>query len=186
LITGEITPAYSTLEEGGLLQLRAINPRVKLIYIMRDPVSRSWSAVMKLRRNQGRQGLPSVPEAIGYAKSDGVRRRSSYLQCIERIEQVFPREQIFYGFFEQLTQEPAEFTTDILQFLGAQPGDVTRLLPDAPVNAAARGRMPPPEFTRTLARDYLPWIEGLCRRFDGPPHRWKAEYKALLGREAAP
>jgi hypothetical protein len=184
-VTGEITPAYSTLSEGELGQLSAVNPNVKLIYIMRDPVLRSWSAVMKLQRKLGRSGVPTSAEAIRYARSEGVSKRSSYLDCIERLERVFPRQQIFYGFFEQLTEAPAELISNVLEFLCVEPGgDVRRLLPRAPVNVAAGGRKPPPEFSLALANDCLPWVKKLCRRFDGPPHRWRTDYEALIsGRE---
>ena len=126
-----------------------------------------------------------VPPKVEYALTEGVGRRSSYLETIQRLERVFPRHQIFYGFFEQLTTDPPSFATDVLQFLGVEPGDVTRLLPHVPVNVAAAGRMPPPEFTRALAATYLPWVEELCQRFEGPPQLWRAHYQALLG-ECAP
>jgi len=183
LVAGEITPAYSSLGESELGRLRSLNPEVKLIYIMRDPVLRSWSAVMKLQRKRGSSGALGVSDAIRYARSNGVRKRSNYIDCIECLERVFPRDQIFYCFFEQLTQSPVEFVTHVLGFLGVQPGDVKRLLPGAPVNAAAAGRTPPPAFVRALADDYLPWVDKLCSRFDGPPRRWRAEYEAVLSRE---
>jgi hypothetical protein len=180
LITGEITPAYSTLSGGELGRLWAINPNVKLIYIMRDPVLRSWSAVMKLQRKLGLDGVPTAEDAIRYARSDGISRRSNYFECIERLEGVFPRDQIFYGFFEQLSKAPAELVGNILEFIGVEPGDVKHLLPSAPVNVAAAGRKPPPEFSLALAADYLPWVNKLCQRFDGSPRRWCAGYEALL------
>jgi len=182
LVTGEITPAYSILDEAALGRLRALNPETKIIYIMRDPVMRSWSAVMKLQRKRGFKDAPSVEEAIRYARTDGIWKRSSYLDNIERLERVFPREQIFYGFFEQLSEDPTTFVADVLAFLGVERGDVARLLPLAPVNVAAAGRKPPPEFSRTVAAACLPWVEKLCRRFDGPPHRWRVQYEALLRR----
>jgi hypothetical protein len=88
-ITGEITPAYSTLDGSELVRLRTLNPEVKLIYIMRNPVLRSWSAVMKLQRKLGRSCIPAAAKAIRYARSEGVSKRSSYFDCIEPLERVF-------------------------------------------------------------------------------------------------
>jgi hypothetical protein len=184
LLTGEITPAYSILNEAALQRLKTLSPEVKLIYVMRDPVMRSWSAVMKLRRKRGLAGVPAGEEAIHYARTEGVWKRSSYLDSVERLERVFRRDQIFYGFFEHLTEDPTAFVTDLLKFLGVAPGDVARLLPRAPINVAAAGRKPPPEFARTLAAACLPWVEKLCERFDGPPHIWRARYKTLLSEPA--
>ena len=180
LVTGEITPAYSILDEAALEHMRALNPKTKIIYIMRDPVMRSWSAVMKLQRQQGLQSVPSGKDAIFYTQNDSVWKRSSYLDNIERFEQVFSRDQIFYGFFEQLSEDPRTFIADVLTFLGVEHGNITRLLPLAPVNVAAAGRKPPLEFSQAVAAACLPWVKILCRRFDGPPHRWRLHYEALL------
>jgi hypothetical protein len=152
-----------------------------LIYIMRDPVMRSWSAVMKRQRGLGLKGQPDADEAIRIARGQDVRSRSSYLENIEKFERVFSRDQIFYSFFERVSQDPAGLTTEILQFLGVRPGDVSRLIPSMRVNAAAAGFSPPRKFAEALAADYLPWVERLCRRFDGPPQMWLAQYEVLLG-----
>src|SRR4029453_4257915 len=53
LITGEITPAYCIFEPVALQGLKSLNPKVKLLFIMRDPIMRSWSAVMKRQRDRG-------------------------------------------------------------------------------------------------------------------------------------
>ncbi len=185
LVTGEITPAYSILDEPSLRHLHALNPQVKLIFIMRDPVMRAWSAVMKMRRKHGLAGLPDVDEAIRYAREPAVWRRTSYVENIERIERVFDREQIFYGFFDDLTRAPNAFVDKLLAFLGVQAGDIAQMLPRGPVNAAAAGRSPPPEFSRALVTDFLQWVEKLCARFDGPPHEWRTRYRSLLQTERA-
>ena len=180
LLTGEITPKYSVLDEGTFARMRAINPRVKLIFIMRDPIMRSWSGIMNRRKKQGIVGIPSRETALRTARRPGVQRRSSYLDNIERLERVFQRDQIFYGFFDDLVENPKTFITNMLKFLGVDPGNVTRLLPSAPVGAVAAGRRPPPEFERELAASFLPGVRKLCERFEGPPHIWRARYEALL------
>ncbi len=182
-VVGEITPAYSTLDIPALKRIAALNPEVKLIYIMRDPVDRSWSAAVKAHRQRGASGLPTPDDAIRIARSEGVRSRSSYLESIGRFEQIFPQEQIFYGFYQQIRETPEALIAGILRYLGVAPGDVGRLLPGMPLNVAAAGRKPPIEFSRALAKDYLPWVEMLSRRFDGPPRIWLAKYQALLGDE---
>jgi hypothetical protein len=83
---------------------------------------------------------------------------------------VFSPEQIHYDFFDRLTREPEAFVRDVLAFLGVEAADVAKLLPQGPVNAAARGRNPPPEFSRALIGDFVQWVDKLCARFDGPPH----------------
>ena len=182
LLTGEITPSYSVLDVAALRHIRSVSPSVKLIYIMRDPIVRSWSSIMKSRRKRGIIDLPSPEVAIAHACRGGVLNMSSYLDNIERLERVFEQDQIFYGFFEELSLDPVGFVSRVLNFLGVEPGDVRQFLPDKPINAVATGTAPPPEFERTLAGSFLPWVERLCERFDGEPQKWRSRYEALIDR----
>ena len=122
-------------------------------------------------------------EDIDYARKAAVWKRSSYFENIERLEHVFSSDQIFYGFFERLSEEPQSFITKLLVFLGVPTADVAKLLPRGPVNVAAAGRRPPLEFCRALAHDFLEEVEKLCVRFDGPPQEWRTRYRALLNGE---
>ena len=42
-VTGEITPAYSILPAEGVARVRATNPAMKIVFIVRDPVDRALS-----------------------------------------------------------------------------------------------------------------------------------------------
>lgn len=94
---------------------------------------------------------------------------------------MFAPDQIFYGFFEELCDDPKPFVTRLLHFLGVGGGGGRELPLPAPLNRAAAGRRPPPEFERALAASLLPMVQRLCERFDGPPQDWHARYRALLG-----
>jgi hypothetical protein len=59
-------------------------------------------------------------------------------------------------------------------------------LPDEAVNSAAGSKPVPPEFQREMAKAYLPMVDELCRRFEGPPQKWRARYESLLRESAAP
>ena len=58
-ITGEITPAYSMLPAGGIRRAHAINPELKILFIIRDPVERALS---QLRMVAGRRKWDGVGE----------------------------------------------------------------------------------------------------------------------------
>lgn len=185
LLTGEVTPAYAILDVSAFRRIHALNPEVKLIFIMRDPIERSWSNIVQYVRKRGDYNRPSLEVALQRLQSADLRKRSNYLTTIERLECVFSRQQIYYGFFENLMQRPQAFVTDVLRFLDVAPGEVARILPDRPVNAAAGPQRPMPEFERALAAQHLPWVRKLCERFDGPPHGWRTRYEALLADGAA-
>ena len=179
LVAGEITPAYATLDELVLRRIKRLNDNIKLIFVMRDPVERAWSAVNNAAK-KGAADASSVEKSIKRARELGAAARSAYADTIKRLEAVFPANQVHYCFFEDLRDRPEALTSDLFSFLGVEPVPPTPVqLPQA-VNVAAGSKPIPPEFSRTMARDYLPMIGDLCRRFDGPPHRWRARYETLL------
>ena len=179
LVAGEITPAYATLDESVLRRIKRLNDNIKLIFVMRDPVERAWSAVNNAAK-KGAADASSVEKSIKRARESGAAARSAYADTIKRLEAVFPASQVHYCFFEDLRDRPEALTSDLFSYLGVEPVPPTPVqLPQA-VNVAAGSKPIPPEFSRTMARDYLPMVGDLCRRFDGPPHRWRARYETLL------
>jgi len=178
LVAGEITPAYATLDETVLRRIKGLNDNIKLIFVMRDPVERAWSAV----NNAAKKGIDAstVEKSIKRARESGAAARSAYGDTIRRLEAVFPASQVHYCFFEDLRDRPEALTSDLFSFIGVAPVPPTPVqLPQA-VNVAAGSKPIPAEFSRTMARDYLPMVGDLCRRFDGPPQRWRARYETLL------
>lgn len=178
LVAGEITPAYATLDETVLRRIKRLNDKVKLIFVMRDPVERAWSAV----NNAAKKGVDAstVEKSIKRARESGAAARSAYADTIRRLEAVFPASQIHYCFFEDLRDRPEALTSDLFSFLGVAPVPPTPVQLPRAVNVAAGSKPIPAEFSRTMARDYLPMVGDLCRRFDGPPHRWRTRYETLL------
>ena len=148
--------------------------------MMRDPIMRCWSAVMKRRQMDGLHGIPSAEDANRIARCNGIWTRSLYVDCIEKLERLFHPAQIFYGFFEELCEAPRLLVTRLLSCLGAELPQVEGLRLPSPLNAAAAGTRPPAAFERMLAAPLLPSIQKLCDRFDGPPHNWRVRYQALL------
>ena len=177
-LTGEITPAYATVDEDVLRRIRRTNNDIKLVFIMRDPVERAWSAVNNAVKKGSIKGSPTVDTMIERARSPGTASRSAYAQTIKRVEAVFPHSQIRYCFFEDLSSRPTRLIADLFSFLGVQPEKSVQL-PSA-VNVAAGSKPIPLEFSRTMARDYLPSVRELCQRFEGPPRIWRDRYEKLL------
>jgi hypothetical protein len=175
LIAGEITPAYATLDETVLRRIKRMNDKIKLIFVMRDPVDRAWSAV----NNAAKKGVDAstVEKSIERAREWGTVARSAYADTIRRLEAVFPASQVHYCFFDDLRDQPEALTSDLLSFLGVE--QLLLQLPQA-VNVAAGSKAVPHEFSREMARDYLTMVQQLCRRFQGPPHKWRARYENLL------
>jgi hypothetical protein len=183
LITGEITPAYATLGEEVWRRIHAMNDKIKLIFVMRDPVDRVWSSLNNTAKKNRLNGELTMATALKRAHSSGPTLRSDYPDTIRRLEAIFPPDQLYFCFFDDLRARPAEFARGLLTFLGVDPGDVAKLLPKEAVNVVATNKPIPPEFEREMARTYLPLVEQLCERFEGAPRNWRTRYEKLIQTE---
>ena len=179
-IAGEITPAYATLDESVLRRIHGMNPKMKLAFIMRDPIDRAWSAVNNALRKGDLGGPFTVERALDRVRSPGFAARSAYTQTIERLEAVFPGSQLHFCFFDQLRDAPETLARRLIVFLGVEPGDVRSYLPPRAINSAAGSKPIPSEFVREVAKDYHPMVRDLCARFEGPPQRWLSRCEAIL------
>jgi Sulfotransferase family len=192
-IAGEITPAYSMLDVGIVEEIGGINPDLKVIYLLRDPVDRSWSSAVTELRRRNRRPVASIPdeEFFLHFNSVGHMLRRDYLRALGNWEGVFGREQVFVGFLDDIEQRPREFLPRLYRFLGVSddeahiPGRVSRR-----VNVSRKRRAEIPErFEAYLANMFLPQLTELSERFGEPATGWLRRAEEALaaprGREYA-
>ena len=126
-ITADITPSYSSLSSDVFKKINEEFKRrgidVKVVFLMRDPVERCWSAVRMNRRhgwaNGGVRLDVSEEEAlIQYFDTRHARIRGSYDKTIIELEQVFDESQVYFGFYETLIE--SEEIASISSFLGVE------------------------------------------------------------------
>ena len=123
----DITPDYATLpadtfhfikkglEEKGF--------KIKIIFLMRDPVERAWSHLRMINRlNHERNGTSKISAEAEYEqlkkfyKSDPCSIRTRYQDTSSIIEDIFPKNDIYYGFYETLfNQVEINKLTDFLE-----------------------------------------------------------------------
>jgi hypothetical protein len=179
LIAGEVTPSYAVLDVDTFRRIQRLNSKIRLIFVMRDPVDRSWSTATNAYR-KGRFNELTLEDSLAWARSKQVTNRSTYLRTIRRVGAVFPRQQLFCGFFDDLRDRPEQFVVELLSFLGVRPGDVGKIVLPKAVNATGGNWPMPIEFAREMAKHYLPVVRELSRHFDGAPLQWCARYEELL------
>lgn len=182
MIVGEASPSYAIMDEKLFTRMHNINPNVKIIFLMRNPLERSWSNYMNLRKKNRK--LSSVPatasDAITLCSRPKNLARSNYLQTINIIESIFPQEQIFYGFFEDISARPKWFSEKLLSFLGAEIKPDANIIPEGAINSAARGTTIPHEFKSALAPLLAKDLQQLAAKFGGYTEVWHQEVQALL------
>lgn len=111
--TSDITPSYSALSGKTFHTIKEeFNRRgiaLKVIFIMREPISRLESAIkMQLRRKKTLRQTSNIDmaEKIRQAiPSSDNQIRSNYTYTCEQLDKTFNQKDIFYGFYETLFSE---------------------------------------------------------------------------------
>jgi hypothetical protein len=129
-LLGEATPAYlywPTAAE----RIARYNPAMRLIVVLRNPVTRAFSH-WNMSRRTGREPLPfrQALEAeaqrlralpLEVAKSFTYIDRGFYTQQLQRLWRYFPREQTIVFKSEELLTEHSAVLTKVAGFLGIAP-----------------------------------------------------------------
>ncbi|MBX3046473.1 MAG: sulfotransferase domain-containing protein [Anaerolineales bacterium] len=109
-------------------------------------------------------------------------KRSDYLKVLENWQSVFPVNQFFITYYENIEREPEKLILDVYRFLGVIASE-EYISPHIrqEVNCAGKPKSPiPSEFERHLAKRHLEQLKELANRFDGPPSDWPQRAKAIL------
>lgn len=131
-LRGEATPIYSYWPNA-LERVRAYNPAMRIILILRDPVARAWSHWrMEYARGVerepfswcirlGRQRLFDA-EPWGHHREYSYVERGFYAEQVERLFALFPREQVLILRAEDLRADPGAVLERTRRFLGLPQG----------------------------------------------------------------
>jgi len=179
LISGDISPNYSTLSDEVIRQVAGYFPNLKVIFLARDPVQRFWSHlsmevhyrqiepfdatdINEVNRNLSRRGmlLRSYPSAV-------VARWKRYVE---------PGHFRVY-FFDDLQNNPAELRRSILRFLGADPDKPGTGL-TADYNSWTRmEKLRLTDGVRShLAKVFKKELKTCAAQLGGPASEWPARY----------
>ncbi len=118
-ICGDVTPEYCTIPQEGIDYVRQFLGAVKIIYIIREPVSRAMS---QLRMAAMRRGASSLDEAawMQLAKEPDVENRGAYADYVPRWQGALPAGDILFVPYRRIAQEPLALLRDIEDFLGVR------------------------------------------------------------------
>jgi hypothetical protein len=191
LLSGDISPGYSTLHGKVIRQVVRYFPNLKVLFLARDPVERVWSHLSMAVRS--RQIDPFDVTDIDAVKRNLLRRglllRSYPSVVVARWKRYVRPERFGIFFFDDLERNPAELRRTILIFLGADPDKFAistqpgsrgepgeRLEPDYNSWAGAK-KLPLPEHVRShLAHFFKKELKTCAARLGGPARDWPARY----------
>ena len=102
-------------------RLQAANPAARVIYMVRHPVARAYSAYLHARRYGGE----SRPFDACLQPESGYVMGSRYAFQLDHYRRVFPADQISLVIAEALWTQPESVLNDILRVLGITPAPTT-------------------------------------------------------------
>ena len=160
LVKGEICPGYARMSQERIAAVSDLMPRVKLVYLLRDPIECAWSsATSHFAKKEGRMGVEKAPAARieAYLSSDHAVSHLRYAENLRNWQKIFPGEQIFVTFFDDLQSDPRGTFGRILRFLDLD--DSEERIP-ANIDRKRGGRVRnraevPTRYRRLLARLYI-------------------------------
>ena len=186
---GEITPEYGPLSSESVAHIHKLMPDAKIIFLMRNPMQRAWSAILREIRNE-KWALELVPEAkfIKHFNSNKSKVKSSYSQIIETWKSYYPEEQVFIAFFEEIIDHPEELLLRIFEFIGLEASSkhISAQMAKKKHNASSStGTIPdnlpiPDKFGKHLAGIYYDEIEHLHKNFGGYASNWLEDANRFL------
>jgi hypothetical protein len=157
---GEATASYAAMDRELIDEVVTLNPAVRAIIMIRNPVERAWSHAKKdLVRNAGRKfDDVTADEWQAFFSDDYQRRCAAYRRNIENWTAALADGHLLIGKFDDIQDRPEEFLLEVMDFLGISGGE--RYFGPAvrePVNPTAGGGMPEEhrEFLTKLLADDL-------------------------------
>lgn len=178
LVKGDITPAYSILDEHRIRCISRMCPDLKIVLILRDPVARAWSAAVMEEARWKRRNPEDVPledwfENINQYRS---RRKGTYTSIIDVWSRIFGEQALYVTFNDWIASTPANTLSDVARFLGVAPNPEGQQWPAVEaVGAKGRPTMPV-EVRDQLVEIYRDELYRLAERYPNPCHDWLAEH----------
>lgn len=177
-VVGDITPSYAGLPAEVLQQIKdGVESRgfdLRVVYLMRDPVERLYSATrmsLRDRKASGREVTMTENEMfLEQFNGPKAERRTRYEETIQTLDSIFDKDQLHYGFYEDLfTDARVQELTDWLNIPFVSPNFSER------VNFSEQQEELSDEAAKIAREFYAPTYEFVAKRF--PEHDLKALWK---------
>jgi sulfotransferase family protein len=179
LLSGDISPAYSTLSDEIIERVVDHFPNLKVVFLARDPVERAWSQLsMGVRLGMiGPFDATDPEEVICNLLNPGVLVRSHPSKIVARWKRYVRPENFRVYFFDDLKENPAELRRSILSFLGGDPEKPSGGLKPNDNNDAGREKLRLTAKVRDrMAQFFEQELKACAAELGGRAKSWPARY----------
>jgi len=179
LLSGDISPNYSTLGNKVIRQVVGYFPNLKAMFLARDPVERVWSHLsMEVYYRQIEPfDVTNIDEVNRNLLRRGMLLRSYPSAVVARWKRYVHPAQFRVYFFDDLQSNPAELRRSILCFLGADPDKPGSRLTADYNSWTKMEKLPLTDKVRShLAKFFKKELKTCAARLGGPAREWPARY----------
>ncbi len=177
LLSGDISPTYSTLKAHIVAEIAQRLPHTKIIFLVREPVSRFWSRISMLHRNN------KFDESLAH---DAARFRD-YLensreaqmratQVAEMWRTNAPALQFKTFLFDDIADDPEKTRRDVWAYLGADPEKPIALSASHNRKEAFKKIAMTDIAQKTLVDFFADEIRACGEMFGGRAREWAPRY----------
>jgi hypothetical protein len=179
LLSGDISPAYSTLSDEIIERVVDHFPNLKVVFLARDPVERAWSQLsMGVRLGVINKFDSTDPEeVVRNLLIPGVLARSHPSKIVARWKRCVRPENFRIYFFDDLKEKPAELRQSIVRFLGGDPDKPSGRLKPHDNNDAGRDKLRlTPKVRDRVAQFFEHELKACAAKLGGRAKSWPARY----------
>lgn len=175
-MAGEATPEYAIIGREGFGHIARLAPQARLIYIMRNPVTRAWSQILHLCRSRGLDAeRMTAEELVGMTSEERFAALADYTAALDAMTAVFPPGQLWFGFYEDIHADRAAGLKVICDFLGVGFDPAGFADPARRYNVSQSVKMP--EAVRGALRErYAEQATAVETRLGRIPDSWREEF----------
>ncbi len=172
-LCGESSPDYCVLPRGGIAHVASLNPKIKAILLVRDPIDRLWSHVrMAAQNGYGEANLE-------FLKNDYVWRvyqgRSNYPEMLRRWRSMLGSEQVIVLNYDLIAAAPALLLKAACEGLGLMFD--ARFFPNATSTIGPGKRAEMPEDIYEMAKGRMRYIyDALWKVMPAECDAWVARH----------
>jgi len=179
LLSGDISPTYSMLNDEIIEPIVSYFPNLRVIFLARDPVDRAWSQLsMGVRLGMiSPFDVTDIEEVIQNLLNPGVLSLSHPSKIVARWKRYVRPDRFRIYFFDDLERNPTELRRSILHFLGSDPEKPSgRLRADYNSDAGRKKLRLTDKVRAHVAQFFKDELRACATELDGPAKQWPARY----------
>lgn len=177
LLSGDVTPDYSTLGERMIARIMRRFPKARVVFIARDPVERAWSHLAMHMRNGTVPRDLDADAVTRLLRRRFVATRSYPTEIVARWRRHVADDRFGLFLFDDLLSDADGLRRRVLAFLGADPDKES-----GPIPAAFNRKQDlekaelPPEIRRCMARHFAEELRVAGSVLGGAAKNWARRY----------